>query len=521
MYRAATSAVIEAVDAATRRVTVRLVRYNDARPVADADGVVYREAFAPGSLVPAARVAVYDQHHGELIGRADLDTWADTPDGPTVELVLARTAPAADMLALIEADAIDSVSIEHEPVDQITDGETVTRTRAVVHGVAFTFRPAHDAPILATRTQPETETPTMTEHAADDTTAEDVRTAEAVTPELLDRSLAEVRDELHRAVLASGSTSTAEAVNPLSRYRSLGEYAADRANAEAPAPAVLTRALADQITTNNPGVMPPGWVSEVAGIITRARPSINAFGVGSLPPNGMDINWPYFDGDLSTLVGEQATEKTSITSVRVDLKKGTAPVKTYAGGSDLAYQLIRRSDPSYLDAYLRIMASAMAVATDQAAVDGIEAAMTSAVATWDPATGDLQGFITALVQTSIEVEAATGAPAEFALASTAVFGTVAGLAGLVPPQYGTQNAGGVSNARTLSVEVSGVPIIHDPNLSPTSLVVSNGSAGQWWEDGPYTITAEDVENLGRDVAVFSMGAFGALVPAGIKAIAPA
>ena len=46
----------------------------------------------------------------------------------------------------------------------------------------------------------------------------------------------------------------------------------------------------------------------------------------------MSVDWPYFNGDLSTIVGEQVTQKSEITSVRVDLLKGTRAIKTFAGG---------------------------------------------------------------------------------------------------------------------------------------------------------------------------------------------
>ena len=55
------------------------------------------------------------------------------------------------------------------------------------------------------------------------------------------------------------------------------------------------------------------------GIVDHGRPVVSAFGLGNLDDAGMDVDWPYFDGDLLALVGEQTAEKTPITSVRVDI----------------------------------------------------------------------------------------------------------------------------------------------------------------------------------------------------------
>jgi len=150
---------------------------------------------------------------------------------------------------------------------------------------------------------------------------------------------------------------------------------------------VYARALADQITTNNPGVMTPGVIGEVKGIIAASRPGVDAFGRESLGESGMSVDWPYFAGNLAALVGVQAAQKTEITSVRVDLLKGTTPLATYAGGSDVSLQLVARSRPSYLEAYARIMLAAYAVVTDKAFVDAVEAAATGTL-TIDFATAD-------------------------------------------------------------------------------------------------------------------------------------
>lgn len=503
------AAPVERVDVDARTLVVRLCRWDDPHPVRDRDGAQYREQWARGSMRLAEPAYVVDAHGGNLIGWAgDL---RDGDDGPTVELTIARSSAGNDALALIDSATTRSVSVEFTPAPDgaIRDGDLITRTAAVVHGVAFAFRPAHDAPILHRDETPMTDVMPDTSPVPARRDATDVAVLElrGDLDELIQQVATLPRD------LSPGS-----AAHPLAQYRSLGQFVRATWDDAIP-PAVLMRALVDQITTDNPGVIPPGWVREVKGIVDAGRPLVTAFGVESTPSSGMDVNWPYFDGDLLTLVGQQATEKTAIVSVKVSLKRGTEGLDTYAGGSDLSYQLIRRSDPSYLDAYMRIMMAAYAAVTDKAAGTAATTVATG-TGTWDAtATDAAAGLRAALFAASVDVAAVTGTPASFAVAASDVFVKIGSLDGLWPAMYGTNNTAGTADARSLVVNVSGLPVIHDPYLPAGTLIVSNGQAGGWFEDGPFTVTAEDVEKLGQNVAVWGMGAFGGFSPAGIVEVA--
>ena len=218
------------------------------------------------------------------------------------------------------------------------------------------------------------------------------------------------------------------------------------------------------------------------------------------------------------MVGVQVAQKTPITSVRVDLKKGAEDLLTYAGGSDVAWQLLRRSTPSYRDAYMQIMFGAYAAVTNAAAATAIVAGQG---VIYDGATDtDGSKFRAALFQASVLVEAATGSPASFALASTDVFTGIAGKPTLFPAQYGTSNASGTADAASLRVNVSGIDVIHEPHLPAATVYVSNGSAASWYEDGPMSVVAEDVEKLGQNIAVWGLGAFAVHLPMGIVELNP-
>ena len=490
-------------------VLVQLAKYGEIREVAARPGgPVYREAFM--SMHLADNVAVKSSHTGEQIGHLDASTFREMPD-PTAELVIADTAAGRDVLALIRNDTIKSVSVEFAPdtsADVRRADGTIERHNAKIGNVAFAFRPAHSSPVLAMRDQPEeilmeSHTPTV-----------------EGSPDLLTReNVGEMFDEFRRDLIASQPAAPADEYAQLREYDSIGSMFL-AAYDDPELSGLLCRALADQTTGNNPGVILPTDIQTIAGIINGGRPSISAFGVTGLPPSGMSIEFPFFAGDLSALVGEQITEKTDITSVQVDIEQGTSPIRTFAGGSDISLQLVRRSSPSYVSAYLEIMAAAYALFTDTAMVAGAVAAGTAGLV-WDPAADSIEDLVTVYFTESVAIEAATGRPAEFVLAATDVYiaiGTAQGTintSGPQNPRYGTQNVPGLTDARGLQVEIHGLPVIHVPGATAGDHVVSNSLAASWHEDGPSTIQALDVEKLGNNVAVWGMGNIVSTLPNGI------
>ena len=339
-----------------------------------------------------------------------------------------------------------------------------------------------------------------------------VETVEDAAPAVVaDIQAREAIDELRREV--HSVVHVAEPVHPLAQFRSFGEYS------KAVLEGFDSRALVDQVTDNNPCVLPPVWLMQVRGIIDLGRPVIT--GVGgpqSAGTSGLDINWPYFDGNLTTIVEAQANEKDEVNSVRIDIKKGTASLATYAAGSDISYQLLQRSMPSYLDAHNRIMAASYSTVTDRKFTDDLWQLGTG-TETYD-LSGDTTGatFRATVFEASMKCEDATGVPATIVYASTALMTAIGGWESFYPAPYGVQNVSGVATASTLQVNVSGLRVVRakwlDGNAARHAIVV-NGEAARWIEDGPRLAQAENVSQIGRDIAIYGYGVTAAYLPAGI------
>jgi HK97 family phage prohead protease len=459
-----------------------------------------RESFAPHSFDPADVIGKpLAYRHGEPIGRI---TGAENrEEGLFIDFDIVNTAQGRDAAVLARTDSVKGLSVGFMSAKNVMSKarDAITHTAASLLEVSLTPYPAYaTAGVSAIR---ENEGETM---------SDTMDSTEAVSVDSEAReAIAEVRESLANI---EARAFVSEPVHPLAQFRSFGEYSKAVLAGE-----IESRALADQITANNAGVLPPNWMMDVKNIVDLGRPAISAFGVESAGTSGMEFAWPYFDGDLALIVEEQTTQKTEVNSVRIDIEKGTATLKTYAAGSDISYQLLQRSSPSYLDAHNRIMAASYALVTDNVFVDAMLTASTPI--NYDLAADTTGGaFREQVFQASVNVETATGRPAEFVIVASNVFAKIGGWSTFFPAAYPVMNVSGVATAGTLGVNVSGLPVIHDRNLASGGILVSNSSTASWIEDGPNLATAENVANLGRDVAIYGYGVSAAYTPAGIVSL---
>lgn len=473
----------------------RAVPYGDPTNLGGVEESFAREAFDPADVIGKPLAYRHDQPVGIITGAENRE------DGLYIDFQIGNTTLGRDAATLARMGASKGLSVGFQPVESAwaKTRDKVQHTKARLLEVSLTPYPAYATAGVADIREEQNMSESM------DTQPE----VQASVDNEAREQIAVIRENL---AAVEAKAYAAETTHELAGFRSFGEYSK----------AVLTgeihgRALADQITANNAGVLPPNWMMDVKNIVDLGRPGISAFGVESAGESGLEFAWPYYGGDLSLIVAEQLTQKTEVNSVRIDIQKGTATLKTYAAGSDISYQLLQRSSPSYLDAHNRIMAASYALVTDNVFVDGIVAASTPQNYNF---AGDTDGsaFREGVFQASVTVETATGRPAEFVLVASDVFAKIGGWSTFLPAPYGVQNVSGTATAATLGVNVSGLPVIHDRNLAAGSIIVSNSMTASWIEDGPNLATAENVANLGRDVSIYGYGVLAAYTAAGIVSL---
>lgn len=479
----------------------RAVPYSDPT---DLGGIA--ESFAPGAFDPADVIGKpFAYRHGEPIGV--ITGASNEPDGLYIDFQILDTVQGRDAATLMRGGASKGLSVGFSPVESVWNRAktAVQHTRARLLEVSQTHMPAYaNAGVSAIREEdPMSETM-------------DTPTAEVVSVDIEAReSLAQLRDSL-AAIEARAYTS--EPQHPLAQFRTFGEYCHAVMNGDFEA-----RALFDQVPANNAGVLPPNWMLDVKRIVDLGRPAINAVGgPESAGENGLEMNWPYNTATLTDIVEAQANPKDEVNSVAIDLDKGTATLATYAAGSDIAYQLLQRSSPSYLDAHNRIMLASYNTVTDRAFTQQLWGG-SSNTNVYD-LSADTTGaqFREEVFLASMEVEDATGAPASVVLVSTALMQAIGGWSTFIPAPYSPNNVSGVATASTLQVEVSGLRVVRAKWLDTDAdrhAIVLNGAAARWIEDGPRLVTAENVAKLGTDVAIYGYGCTAVYAPAGVVRLA--
>jgi hypothetical protein len=484
------------------------------------------EEFDPGSYAAHRETVIIDRHNGTPVtGRiAARETEAGWVVGPGKFL---DTERAREFVAQVK-EGVVKPSVEFDPTGPKRRTKTGIAHRAVkaVYAVAGTYAPAYKGGSFAVRHMEGSRVTDIQETPAPEPEPEPTPpTPVRVGAGEMAIIAQQITDEAIRQYAARNAFSgRGAAVDPFEEFRglSMGELAMravkpdyERTDREWIARAIRT--FADTVYTAgaNAGMTTPGVVGDVHGIVSRGRPAITAFGGPRAIPDGVgtSLDWPYFDATLTSLVGAQSAQKAEITSAAIDIKKGTEPLNTYAGGSDVSYQLLRRSQKPYLDTYFRILLTAWGVVTDAAFVTELESGSVTSDFTEALSGVDATEFKNLLIDASIAVETATGQPAEFVLASTTAFTQ---FAKLFTPITTLANTGlGTTDIRGLVVNVGNLRLIHVPSITAGKMIVSNREAAAWYEDGPFQAQDEDVIHLGRNVAIWSMGAGARFIPAGI------
>jgi HK97 family phage prohead protease len=272
------------------------------------------------------------------------------------------------------------------------------------------------------------------------------------------------------------------------------------------------RALADNISTDNPGFMPVVYSNELIGIIDASRPFMESTTRIDMPAAGLQISYPRIT--QRPLVAEQETEKTEVASRKVTTDRITKDIRTFAGAGDLSIQILRRSSPEFLTAYLQLLAEAYANVTEDAAVDALLAAGITA------GTGQFEADAPEFGE-AFENAAAVGRtlrPNRIWLSTTALSLFMnakepSGGGGLpmYPALVGLGGLGG-GGAGDLGMQLQPVwtPALDNEAVD---VIIGPSRGFAWAEEGTFTLQADVPGRLGRDVALGGFVAFVELYPA--------
>jgi len=469
--------------------------------------------FAANSIeiTDPSKIKLLSQHDlKKPIGRM---TAAETrEDGIYATFKLSRSSGGNDALIMAQEGLVTGLSIGAEIIASkpSKDGHTVVssaRLKEVSLVTVPAFASSEILEIAAEEVIPAEETPqTESETVVEDTTVEATPVEAA-------------------AVEAARPTVTAMAYTSprINLNITAGEYAkaqlnASRGDADA---RELVAALQVATVAENTGMVPPTYLKDVIGIIDSSRPFIDSIERAALPASGMKIFTPKLGTqaavDLTAEGAEFASTDTTVTFQEDNVVK-------FAGAGILDLELVDRSDPSFLDLYLRELAASYAQKTDQ------YAAKIAADGSADSSSSTIYKAIAKSISDSFGVMRQT--PNNLLVATSGGNDDVdfAGLLGAVDttgrPLYAAaapQNANGVITQGSTNGTVAGLNLVVDPNYTGGTSNIKVGlvyptMAMRFHESGTLQIRANVVANGQLEIGIYGYVAVVNRYPTAFRAV---
>jgi HK97 family phage prohead protease len=470
-------------------------------------------AFAANSIQIAdpSKIRLLSQHNMQKpIGK--MVSAEERKDGIYAVFRLSKSTAGSDALIMAQEGLVTGLSIGAEILasQPSKDGYTVVssaRLKEVSLVTVPAFASAQVLEIAAEEVIPAEENPqTESETVVEDTTVEAAPVETA-------------------AVEAARPTVTAMYyTNPrLNLNITAGEYAkaqlnASRGDADA---RELMAALQVATVAENTGMVPPTYLKDVIGIIDSSRPFIDSIERAALPASGMKIFTPKLGTQAQVALtaegAEFASTDTTVTFQEDDVVK-------FAGAGKLDLELVDRSDPSFLDLYLRELAASYAQKTDN------YAAKIAADGSADSSSTTIYKAIAKSIADSYGIMRQT--PNNLLVATSGGNDNVdyAGLLGEVDgsnrPLYAAaapQNAAGLITQGSTNGTIAGLNLVVDPNYTGGTAGVKVGlvyptMAMRFHESGTLQIRANVVANGQLEIGIYGYVAVVNRYPTAFRAV---
>jgi HK97 family phage major capsid protein len=318
-------------------------------------------------------------------------------------------------------------------------------------------------------------------------------------------------------------------------YRSAGEFMVDLLRArgimhpgDAPdegarARVQQSRALANQTTSDTPGILPTPIVGTVVNLIDANRPLISSLGgakaLGGIP--GITFTRPKIT--QHTVVGPQPGEKQLLPSQKMIIGSVPFSKQTYGGTVDISRQDIDWTSPAAWDILIRDLADVYAIQTETAVATAFEAAATGAPV--EVADNTLAGWALALYTAAAQSYSFAKRMPDRVWCSLdvwAALGSLVDVGRLVMPPAQTEQPAGATELASFRGDVIGLPRIVVPTFPAKTCIVGPSSLYEVYEEVIGLLSVVEPSILGVTVAYGGYVAFGGLAEAGFVTLtAPA
>ena len=203
-------------------------------------------------------------------------------------------------------------------------------------------------------------------------------------------------------------------------------------------------------------------------------------------------------------VGVQSAEKGNLASTDTSITTESFTVATYGGGGDISIQLLKRSDPSFLELYLRLLAEALSIELEEAAV----AALIAAVADGgpEPATALNPNSLSLGAAFQTRFSAIRRGPDTIWLSSEAIGEFIDAKATTTNVPLYAQITANFDVPGGISGTIQGLRAVHVPALDAKGAyaIVGPSEGFAHAEDGSYTLQVDVPSKAGRDVFLVTM-----------------
>ena len=469
--------------------------------------------FAANSIEIAdpTKIRLLSQHNLQKpIGRM---TAAETrADGIYATFKLSRSSAGSDALIMAQEGLVTGLSIGAEILasQPSKDGHTVVSS-ARLKEVSLVTVPAFASSeileiaaeeVIPVEENPQTESETVVEDTTVEATPVEAAAVEAARPTI---------------------TAMAYSTPRLNLNITAGEYAKAQLNASRGDSDARELVAALQVATvaENTGMVPPTYLKDVIGIIDSSRPFIDSIERAALPTSGMKIFTPKLGTQASVDLTAEGAEFAS-SDTTVTFQEDT--VVKFAGAGKLDLELVDRSDPSFLDLYLRELAASYAQKTDA------YAAKIAADGSADSSSTTIYKAIAKSIADSYAIMRQT--PNNLLVATSGGNDDVdfAGLLGAVDttgrPLYAaaaSQNANGLITQGSTNGTVAGLNLVVDPNYAGGTSAIKVGlvypsMAMRFHESGTLQIRANVVANGQLEIGIYGYVAVVNRYPTAFRAV---
>ncbi len=349
---------ITASDAESRIIAGRIVQWDSVGNTSAGQTV-----FLPNSITFSKNTKLVLEHEmTKPIGK--LIEWSQDETGITASFKIAKTTAGNDALEEaatglrsdfsvgVKVDAWDNkdgvMAISASKLIEVSLVTEGAIPGAEVEKVAATETPGTAA--TESTPEPQIEEP-KTE--GDDLVSETV--SEAVSTETVEAAKSEVTAAASRPVFY---TNPRVNLDVTAGQFAMAQIQASRGDADA---RDLVAALQVATVAENTGMVPPNYLKDVIGIIDNSRPFIDSIETAALPASGMKVFTPKLGTRASVGLTAEGAEATS-TDTSVTFQEDS--VVKFFGAGILDVEVIDRSDPAFLDLYLRELAESYAQKTD-------------------------------------------------------------------------------------------------------------------------------------------------------------